>query len=548
MLSKVGVPSLEFKHPNYLVAVVFLLTLLSYLIAPPQTQAQASLSLSPTSGTVGTDVTITGNGFTSRFVAIYWDDQVLAPKIKLSEDGKINYRFKVPPSPRGEHSVKIKGNDTLDIGATTAIFTVIPHVTIFPDVGKAHIPITITGSGFTPFEKNIKILWDNTELPISTNANYLGSWGVTFEVPDSEKGEHFIIASGSVTTAEEVGVLKFTISPVAKAEPTSGAVGTEVKISGVGFRTGEDGITITYDGEIIQCNIVGGADGSWNTTVTVPASTSGYHIIGVYGSSFTPKGTVPDIPFRVIPKIELQPAVGSKGDKVILKGTGFASNEKVTFSFDDLVLDNMTADSLGCFELDFRVPQSSKGKHTITASGDSGNSASASFSVEKTPPLAPQPLQPKDKAKLEIFSSPGKLLSTTTALLIRTIVFWKNSSSPTSAIPQFNLEWADATRDSEVTYALQISQGWNNDFSLPVLIEENLTETEYRFNLSQGCYTWRVKAVDDIGNESPWSEPQQFQVVVISPHTLALSLAIPISIAGIAIGLWILVQQPQKTS
>lgn len=547
MLPKIRTRSLEFKHPKSLVAAAFFLTLL-YLIAPYQAHAQVSLSLSPTSGPVGTDVTITGNGFTSRFVIVYWDDQVLTPRIQPNKDGEINYRFKVPPSPRGEHSVKIEGSDNLNTVATTAIFTVIPHITIFPDVGKSQIPITITGSGFASFEKSIKIFWDNTELPVSINANYLGSWGITFEAPDSERGEHFITVSGSITTAEELGVLKFTIAPTAKAEPTSGAVGTEVKINGVGFRTGEDGITITYDGEIIKCNIVGGADGSWSTTVTIPASTSGYHVIGVYGSSFTPKGTVPDIPFKVIPKIELQLPAGSKGDKVTLKGTGFASDEKVTIRFDDLTLDNVTADNLGCFELDFRVPQSSKGEHTITASGNSGNSTSASCSVEKTPPLAPQPLQPKNKAKLEIFSSPAKLLSTTAALLIHTVVFWKNSPPPASAIPQINLEWAGATEDSEVNYILQISQGWDNDFSSPVLIEENLTETEHRLNLSQSYYTWRVKAVGDIGNESPWSEPQQFQVIAISPRTLALSLVIPISIIGIAIGLWILAQQKQKAS
>jgi hypothetical protein len=57
---------------------------------------------------------------------------------------------------------------------------------------------------------------------------------------------------------------------MAEVEPVSGPVGTEITVSGAGFRTSEDGITITYDGKIIMTNIVADTVGT-TTAVTISA-------------------------------------------------------------------------------------------------------------------------------------------------------------------------------------------------------------------------------------------------------------------------------------
>lgn len=509
------------------------------LISPTALRAQDSVMLSPTSGTVGTEVTLGVKGLGFRFVSIYWDEQILDTKVPIRNEGELNYKFKVPPSARGKHTVAVR-----ELGASSstnlasAVFVVVPHVEIFPDIGKSHMPVTITGRGFAPFEKDIKILWDSRILLASVQANQFGSWGVTVEVPEAAKGEHFITVSGTTTSAEEVGMMKFTIAPFAKIMPLSGPVGTEVKIQGIGFRTGEDGITITYDNEIIKCNIVGGPDGSWDTSITIPPSTAGYHTIGVYGSSFTPKGIVPDTQFTVVPKIELEPNSGAKGDKVTIKGSGFATNEKVTINFDSVAIDIVTADSLGSFESAIQIPQAQKGEHFITALGSLGNIAKASFIVERTPPLPPVLLYPKNKEKLEIFSSIGKLLSSTSAFLLHAIASKNESLTQGSAIPEINLSWASAAADEDITYTVQISRGWEEKSAMSILVEERLNETSYKCSLPPGHYTWRVKAVDGIGNESPWSDSGQFQTVMFSPLVLATLIAIPLFVAGIAIWIW----------
>jgi len=523
-----------------LLATLVVSILLNYIAFPDSLLAQDTISISPTSGTVGSYVTITKEGLNCNFVAIYWDDQILETKVMVKDDGQLKYRFKVPPTPRGRHTIKIKQLGSADSNIASGVFTVVPHIEIFPDMGRGNIPVTITGSGFAPLEKDIKIFWNNN-LVCSTNANHLGSWGVTFEAPAVTKGEHFISVIGSTTTAEEVGVLKFTVIPLAKAEPLSGPVGTEVKIRGVGFRTGEDGITITYDNEIIKCNIVGGPDGSWDTTITIPPSTAGYHTIGVYGSSFTPKGIVPDIQFKVTPSIELLPTTGNKGDRVTIKGTGFASNEEILINFGLVALGKATAADSGCFEFVFQVPQTSKGEHTVGVSGNSGNIAKATFTVAKEPPLAPEPIYPKNKEKVEIFGSITELLSATAAFLLHSVTFWKETPYLTSVAPGVELTWTDLPVDNsgERTYILQIGPSWDTDLDSPIVVKEHLTETKYECHLPPGYYTWQVKAVDDIDNESPWSLPAQFQIVVVSPYVLALALAIPLSVIGLTVWLWL---------
>lgn len=532
--------ALQNVAPKFAQAVgIAVSVLLAYMVLPTSLQAQDTVILSPTSGTVGTDVTIKGTGLGCRFVSIHWDNQILDPKVPIRSDGELIYKFKVPPSVKGKHTVVIREFGTpSNTNLASVVFTVTPHVDIFPDIGTAHVPITITGSGFAAFEKGIEILWNNKILVSSINANQFGSWGVTFEAPDTTKGEHLITISGSTTTTQEIGALTFTVAPVAKAEPLWGPVGTEVRIRGVGFRTGEDGITITYDNEIIKCNIVGGPDGSWDTTIAIPPSTAGYHTIGIYGSSFTPKGIVPDIQFKVTPKIELQPGYGSKGDRVTVSGTGFASNEKIAIDFDLARLDTTTTDYLGCFESVFHVPQSHKGEHIVTASGDSGNIAKASFAVEKASPQPPKLIYPKDNEKIEIFDSMGRLVASTGTFLTHAITFWGESPGQNFLAPAVELRWSSTSEDKDVTYTLQISQGWENDPGASTLIEEHLTGTNYRCNLSQGCYTWRVKATDDVGNESPWSELGRFQTVIFSPLVLSTLIAILLAVAGIVLWIW----------
>ena len=509
------------------------------LLAFPIPVHATSITLNPTSGTVDTSILITGEGFVGQLATIYWDDQVILTDVPISETGELTCNLNVPHACKGDHVIEVTDDSHWTASTASFTFTVLPQIRIFPRIGREWTKATITGNGFAALERDIRITWDGNIPPSSpSTADSLGKWSTTFDIPEATKGEHFIDAFGSMTEAAEVAEVVFIVSRWAKVQPVSGPVGTEITIDGFGFRLGEDGITITYDGKIIKCNIVAEVDGSWSTTINIPASTQGYHTIGVYGSSFTPKGVVPDTDFEVIPQIELQPTSGNKGTKVTVTGTGFAKDETITISYDEMTLDTaVVADDTGSFSAILEVPQSKGKEHTVTATGSDGNSAQASFITEKTPPSAPQLLSPEQGAKLEIFGSVGDVMVGTTKYLLGVIVYLRGPKPEALKLAPSTFDWSEVAASGDASYIFQVAR--TNDFSSPVLVKEGLVNSEYTVSkedvLTSGSYSWRIRAIDDVGNESPWSENQEFEVVPISTRVLILSLAIPLLLIAVVV-------------
>lgn len=524
-----------------------IILLLSAFLALPAAVHAVNIATVPTSGTVGSSILISGKGFAGRSATVHWDNLIVLMEVPISATGELTCNLKVPTACKGSHTIKITDNSNWASSTASTTFTVLPQITVFPRIGRTSTPATVTGNGFAPFERDIRITWDGNVLHTTATANHLGIWGINFDITETTKGDHSISAFGSATPASEIDEIKFTVAPAAKIEPLSGPVDTEIKIDGFGFRTGEDGVTITWDGEIIMCNIVAGGDGSWSASLNIPPSTQGYHIIGVYGSSFTPKGIVPDTKFNVAPHIELQPTSGNRGTKVTIGGTGFTEDEAITISFNEIKLDvTVVADDTGSFNAKFEVPPSTIKENTITTAGNKGNSARTVFTTEKTTPPAPKLLSPEQGAKLEIFDSVGDVFLGTAKQLIEIVTFPRQRSS---GAPQITFAWSDSDKPSVVTYVVQIAHG--DDFLSPVLVRNDLANSKYTLSrgdiLAPSSYSWRVKTVDDIGNESPWSEVRQFEVIPMSRQAFILSLVIPVLFIGAIATATILTWRTQRT-
>jgi hypothetical protein len=338
-------------------------------------------------------------------------------------------------------------------------------------------------------------------------------------------------------------------TPMAEVEPVSGPVGTEITVSGAGFRTSEDGITITYDGEIIKCNIVADTIGSWKSTAEIPPSTKGRHKIGVYGSDFTPRGVIRDSYFDVIPKINLvsqmyfEPISKKTSTKLTVMGTGFAKNESINISFDELELTAAVADGSGSFNAILEVPQVKKTKeYVIAAAGSSGSSAQANFFIEKSRPPAPQLLSPVPGVRLEIFSSPVDVIFGF-AKYLTGLFDYLRGSTPKSLKPGLaTFVWTETAESSNASYVLEIARTY--DFSSPVIVKADLSSSSYTLSeddvLTPGAYNWRVKTVADIGDESEWSEVWKFEVIVTSDrvriiYVVSLLLLIGALVVGVLI-------------
>ena len=527
-------------HSKVLLALLAIIIVLPFIfMASPVPVHASNISIGPASGTISTSIHINGNGFSGRLATIYWDNQIILSKVPISETGELTFDLQVPPACKGSHTIKITDDSNWTSSTASATFTVLPGITIFPRIGWPYTSITVTGNGFACFEKDIKVMWDKTVLPISAAANQFGIWSINFEAPESAKGEYYISAFSSSTDASEIGEHKFIVGPFAKMQPSSGPVRTEITIEGFGFRTSEDGITITWDNQIILCNLIAGTNGVFDTTLNIPPATQGLHLVGVFGSDFTPKGIIPDMDFNVVPNIQLQPPSGNKGTRVSVNGTGFIKGEAVTLSFEGTSLNiSIVADDKGSFSIGFDAPQSAVKENKVKAIGTTGNSAETLFIIDKVTPPAPSLVSPTQGAELEVFDSVGDVFLGTTKQLIRIISF-RNSEQRKLGPSDIKFDWSDIKVQGKTTYTLEIANG--NDFLSPAVLKKELVDSEYTLSrddiLTIGSYTWRVMAVDDIGNEGLWSDADEFEVIPMSNQVLIMSLVIPLVSIGVMVGL-----------
>jgi hypothetical protein len=206
-----------------------------------------------------------------------------------------------------------------------------------------------------------------------------------------------------------------------------------------------------------------------------------------------------------------------------------------------------TADNAGSFSTTFAAPQSAVKDNKIKAIGSAGNSAEATFITEKIAPPAPTPLFPKQGAKLEIYGSVGDVFLGAAKRLFGIIAFRDSRQQGFgSSVASFN--WSDVNAEGKISYTIQIAHG--DEFSSPVLTKEGLVDSEYALSrddiLATGSYSWRVKAVDEVGNESPWSEVQEFEVLTMSNQVLIMSLVIPVLFIGAIVAVGIIIWRTQR--
>jgi len=511
----------------------------TFHLLPIPAQAATTISLNPQKGTTGSRAAITGDGFIGKLATIYWDDKKLIQNVPVSKAGQIDFAFDIPSSTKGDHSVKVTDDSNwANINATT-VFSIVPSIALEPPWGKSTNTVTVFGYGFASGETGIKTTWDSKQLskaPATADKN--GSWNSQFDVPYVAKGEYTVGAEGDSTGADEVADIVFTVAPFCKATPLSGPVGTKVTISGVGFRAGEDGVTFTWDGPIIDTNFIAKPNGTFSWPITVPPSVKGRHIIGIYGSSFTPKGIVPDIEFEVIPSIRLTPSDVINSRDLTVDGDGFNANESVAISYDKSNTGvSATTDTMGSFSAVFQVPISPIKEHQVTATGSKGAIAQANYTSISIAPAAPQLLFPGPGAKIQTSNSVFDAISNVFKYIGGAFDTGSSPIQKTNDVTLTAMNWEVKADQSALKYTLQISK--TQDFSNILFTKNGIQSSSY--NLAQsnlptaGVYYWRVNAANDTGGVSPWSNSWSFEVIPASGLIITIAVTIILLIIAIVI-------------
>lgn len=284
-----------------------------FTVLPPPTVA----SFTPARGGVGTQVTLTGSGFTGA------DEVSLNGRsvdFTVVDDGTLKVTIPVGVS-TGPFQVSAPGGIGASEGHFTVLSSVGPNITgLSPATGGPGTWVRLTGSGFTG----------------TTAVSFNGAAASEFSV-ETDTILHALAppaaTTGRVTVFNTVGsatsAVTFTVMPapvISGFSPASGALGTPVTLTGSGF-TGATGVFFNGQG--------GGFTVVSDTQIAVPVpegATTGVLTVegpGGAGSSstnFTVSGN------RLPTVTSFNPVRGARNNFVTIAGSGFTGTTAVRFN------------------------------------------------------------------------------------------------------------------------------------------------------------------------------------------------------------------------
>jgi hypothetical protein len=494
-----------------ILALALLLSLAVVLVPATPVLALPEITLSPSSGSVGTEVTVNGTGFESfsgTEISIFFDNvEIAASPLTVPDNGAFTVSFEVPDDIEpGTAYVKVT---TVIGGAVRKSFIVEePEIELDTDEGVVGTVVTVEGRGF--YAGGVVDLYyyrGGSRLNLGDEtAGAAGGFSYTFTIPDSSAGEHRIKAEDIMDNSAETS---FEVVPAISLSSALGAIGDDIFINGTGFAA--DGDLDVYFSNMKMVQETANKYGSFEVILRVPTIESGVYAIEAEDDEDNKARAT----FTVAAGATLSPTAGFVGAPVAVSGVGFKAGAIVTVTYDGEEVATAVPGSNGAFSVSFVVPSSTGGNHTVTVS-DGTNSAAPIFTVEQEAPPAPVLRSPDDGDKAE-------------------------------AAAEF--DWEDVEDDSGISYTLQVATKDSFAASYIVLEKVGLTESEYEVSeeeelepsSKESPHYWRVKAVDGAANESEWSEVGSFYVGsrFTLPET-AKKVLIGLGIAGACfLGFWL---------
>jgi hypothetical protein len=476
-----------------LVVLVVCLVAIALPTAPAQADG-AYITLSPSSGVPGTEVTVRGYNFTANaWVDIYYylnSDRELVDDVKTDGDGDFQLTFIVPESYTGDHDVRVYIDTSLRAWED---FIVKPGLTASPEEGPVGANVTVEGHGFAEDEEDIELRYyinneDYETIAENIEADEDGWWKKSFPIPPSSKGNHKIDATGDESHLYEVKDATFEVTPVISIDESSGNVGDNLTVTGSGFAAGERDIKILFDGEAVVTGIRADDAGYWEGSFDVPEIPTGEYSVTAEGEWTQ---DISELSFEVEPDIVLSPDQGHVDTNLTVTGLGFAANKNVVIKYDASQKATASTNANGNFSgVSFSVPESIHGAHQVTAEDAAENEATAIFTMESTPPPIPKLISPPDGGR-------GGFVGKVTPTFI----------------------WEEVEDPSGVYYSLQIATSDNvtdtGEFADPIVSVAGLVGTNYTLEkteaLSYGTYYWIVQAVDRAENAGNWTAVYSFQ-------------------------------------
>ncbi len=235
-------------------------------------------------------------------------------------------------------------------------------IVVLPAQGTVGSSVSITG--FTPGQGYV-VRWDNSNLLSGT---FPSTGQVIFIIPDTVGGPHNLEVQSPPGSTVYSGT--FNVLPSIGINNSSGTVGSTVVVTGRGFASLENYVTVFYDETAVKSGINADIKGTWTASIAIPESPADMHTIDA-GGNFYGATSIENRVFTVKPSISISPISGGVGTVITVKGHGFNSREtgiRVTYD-SNAVKSDILAGENGSWNMQFTIPNSTTGSHIIDASG-----------------------------------------------------------------------------------------------------------------------------------------------------------------------------------
>ncbi|HQT96915.1 MAG TPA: IPT/TIG domain-containing protein [Thermodesulfobacteriota bacterium] len=272
---------------------------------------------SPTSGTEGYWITITGANFDNDVQVRFFDNvaSVLVAKSATS------VKAIVPTTAQtGPITVVTRGGSV----ATGTPFTMYYHPTISnvsPLSGAVGDNVTITG---TNFDNTVKVYFNGVLAPVTS----VTSTSILTSVPPSAtSGPVFAVTTGGGGSGNFSSFTVTGAPTVSSVSPTSGPVGTDVTIGGTHFQTGVTSLSVRFNG-VLSDNVTVVSDNQVLAKVPAAAGTGPVAVSTNYGTAYYSPSN-----FVVTASVaSFAPQIGTINAPVTIDGSGFDPSTQVKFN------------------------------------------------------------------------------------------------------------------------------------------------------------------------------------------------------------------------
>ncbi|MBI4753180.1 hypothetical protein HY793_02250, partial [Candidatus Desantisbacteria bacterium] len=323
----------------------------------------ALYKISPTSGTVGANVTVYGNGFVaSDVVFVKFGQTTEIATATVETQGSFTATFTINAQPLGWTTITASG--TMNTTATNT-FKIIPKITLVsPGNGTVGTIVRVEGNGYQASE-NVSIQFGTQAGIVIVSAFGDGSFTTTFTVNTQKYGTTAITATGVSSSGSATNT--FFIQPeVYRVSPNAGTVGTLITIAGSGF--GANGTISVKFGETNITNKKASANGSWTTTFTI--DTQIYGTTTIIASDITVPTATASNTLRILPYVRITPTNGSVGTSVVISGNGYGNGDAIHIRFGTIITAaTITSGTDGSFICPYIVGLHTYGTTTVTATG-----------------------------------------------------------------------------------------------------------------------------------------------------------------------------------